>query len=351
MKNLLLLLFMVTCLNVLAQDDKRSMAIVDFLNIPGVSSPRISPDGTKLIYILSESNWKANKQISHIWLVKSDGKDAHQITFGPGGVSSPSWSPDGRWISFIAKRNDDKENQIYLMRADGGEGRRLTNQKTAVGSHHWSPGSKTIYFLANDTLSKEEEKAKELKDDVYSLDEDYKQKHLWTVNLKNSDVLRITEGDYSILNYDISKDGRRLVVHRGPNPLIDYYKESEIWIMDIDGSNPRQLTENKIGENEARLSPDGKQVLFTAFANEHFDFYYNDKIFLMAADGNGKSTVPLKDLPYEVQSAEWSTDGRSIYFIANMGSQSQLWQYELSAEKLSQITAGKHSVGQWEYQR
>jgi dipeptidyl aminopeptidase/acylaminoacyl peptidase len=327
------------------------MSIVDFLNIPGVSNPQLSPDGTKLIYILSKSNWKANKQISHIWLVRSDGDDAHQITFGPGGVSSPSWSPDGKWISFITKRNDDQENQIYIMRSDGGEGRRLTNHKTAVSSYQWFPDSETIYFLANDTLSKEEETAKELKDDVYSLDENYKQRHLWTVNLKNSEELRMTQGDYSILSYKIAKDGHGIVVHRGPNPLIDHYKESEIWIMDIDGSNPRQLTENRIEENGARLSPDGKQVIFTAFANEHFDFYYNDKIFLMPADGKDKAMVPMKDFPYEVLSAEWSADGRSIYFIANMGSQTQLWQYELSSEKLSQITAGKHSVGQWHYHR
>ncbi len=351
MKNPFLLLFMVICLNVQAQNDKKPMSVVDFLNIPGVSSPRLSPDGTKLIYILSESDWKANKQVSHIWLVRSDGDDAHQITFGPGSVSSPSWSPDGRWISFMAKRNEDKENQIYLMRSDGGEGRRLTNHKTALMSHHWSPDSEIIYFLANDTLSKEEEKAIELKDDVFAMDENYKQRHLWKITLKEAEESRISEGDYSILSYDISKDARRLVVHRGPDPLIDHYKDSEIWIMDIDGSNPLQLTENKIGENGVRLSPDGKQVLFTAFANEHFDFYYNDKIFLMPADGNGKAMVPMKDFPYEVQSAEWSADGRSIYLIANMGSQTQLWQYKLSSEKLSQITAGKHSVGQWQYHR
>ena len=349
MRNLLHLLLMITCLNVQAQNDKRSMSVVDFLNIPGVSNPRLSPDGTKLIYILSESDWKANKQISHLWLVKSDGDDAHQITFGHEGESGPLWSPDGKWISFLAKRNDDEENQIYIMRSDGGEGQRLTNHKTAVLSHKWFPDGETIYFLANDTLSKEEETAKKLKDDVYSLDENYQQRHLWKVTLKDTEELRITEGDYSILGFDISRNGQKIVAHRGPNPLFDHYKESEIWIMDIDGSNARQLTENKIGENGARLSPEGRRVLFTAFANENFDFYYNDKIFLMQAVENASVSVPMKELPYEVISAEWSADGGSIYFIANMGSQIQLWQYDLSTEKLSQLTAGKHSIRQWHY--
>lgn len=349
MRNLCHILLMISCLNIQAQNDKRSMSIMDFLNIPGISNPRLSPDGTKLIYILSESNWKANKQISHIWLVQSDGDDAHQITFGPGGVSNPLWSPDGKWISFLAKRNADEEDQIYIMRTDGGEARRLTNHKTAVSSYQWTPNSEMIYFLANDTLSKKEKRAKELNDDVYAMDENFKQRHLWIVNLKNAEELSITEGDFSILSFDLSDDGRRIVVHRGPDPLIDHYKESEIWIMDKDGSNAQQLTDNQIGETEARLSPDGKRVLFTAFANEDFDFYYNDKIFLMPAEGNGIARVPMSDLPYEVTSAEWSADGRLIYFIANMGSQAQLWQYELSSEKLTQLTAGKHSVVQWQY--
>ena len=349
MKNLLHLLLILTCLNAQAQNDKKRMSVVDFLNIPGVSNPRLSPDGSKLIYILSESNWKANKQISHIWQVKSNGEDPHQITFGQDGESSPSWSPDGKWISFIAKRNDDEENQVYIMRSDGGEGHRLTNHKTAVTSHKWIPDSETIYFLADDTLSKEEETAKELKDDVYPFDENYKQRHLWKISLEDREELRISEGNYSILSYDISKDGQRFVIHRGPDPLIDHYQESEIWIMDIDGRNARQLTNNEIEENGARLSPDGRKVLFTAFANEEFDFYYNDKIFLMPVDGDDKASVPMKDLPYEVITAEWSADGRSIYFVANMGSQTQLWQYDLSSEKLSQLTRGKHSIGQWHY--
>ena len=347
MRNTFLLLLLTTILN--AQDDKRAMSIVDFLNIPGVSDPQLSPDGIKMIYILSESNWKSNRQISHIWLVNANGQDAHQITFGTDGESDPLWSPDGRWISFIAKRDTSEEDQVYIMRSDGGEGRKLADHKTAVMSPQWSPDSETIYFLADDTLSKAEKKAKKVQDDVYAMDEDYQQRHLWRIAIVDGKATRITGGDYSIMGYELSRDGQQIVVHRAPDPLIDHYKESEIWIMDMDGSNPHRLTENEIGENGAHLSPDNKLVMFTAFANEHFDFYYNDKIFLMPAEGNGEVTVPMNDLPYEVIAAEWSADGRSIFFTANMGSQTQLWQYEPELKQLSQLTAGKHSVSQWLY--
>jgi dipeptidyl aminopeptidase/acylaminoacyl peptidase len=351
MKNLiLLLLFLALSFTVQSQSEKRVMSAIDFLNVPGVSNPRLSPDGTEVIYVLSESNWEANKQVGHIWRINADGSDDRQFTFGAKGESTPRWSPDGKWISFSAKRDDDEATQVYIMRKDGGEGMRITNHKTSVGSPQWSPDSKFIYFTAKDTLSKEEEIAKKNKDDVYALDENYKQSHLWKISLENKEETQITSGDYSIRSYRLSADGKQVVVHKSPNPLYDFYWKSEVWVMDVDGNNARKLTDNKIGESGARLSPDGSKVLFVAFANEAFDFYYNDKLFIVSADGKSKVMVPIKDWPYEVNSAEWSNDGHSIFMTVNMGHQLQLWQYELDSKKLTQLTKGKHSVTQWFYQ-
>ena len=244
--------------------------------------------------------------------------DARQITAGEG-ESNPRWSPDGKWISFTTKRNDDKVNQIYLMRKDGGEGMPLTNHKTPASSHRWSGDSKFIYFIANDTLTKEEEKAKKLNDDVYALDEDYKQRHLWKVSVDTKEESRITEGEFSIMSYDVSKDGQKILVHRGVNPLFDFYKESEIWILDGNGENGQQLTDNTIGEGGARLSPKGDQVLFTAGANQEFDTYYNDKLFLISLNQDPKAVIQMPDWPYDIFSTEWSADGNSIFVRANMG--------------------------------
>ncbi len=347
-KPTLLLALLLTIMTVSGQ--KKVMSIVDFLNIPGVSSIRLSPDGKDIVYVLSESDWEANRQIGHLWRVGIDGSDSRQITYGDEGQSNPLWSPDGKWISFIAKRGDEKVNQLYIMRKDGGEGMPLTSHKTPVSSPRWSSDSKFIYFIANDTLTKEEEKAKKMKDDVYALDENYKQRHLWKVSVETSEESRITEGEFSIMSYDLSKDGQKILVHRGVNPLFDFYKESEIWLLDANGENGQQLTDNSIGEGGARISPKGDQVLFTAGANHEFDSYYNDNLFLISLDQSPEAVIQTADWPYDIFSAEWSVDGNSIFIRANMGSELQLWQYQVSNKKLTQLTEGNHSIAQWNYE-
>ena len=332
------------------QNEKKAMSIIDFLNIPGLSNPRLSPDGQRVLYRLSESDWDANKQIGHIWITEIDGSDARQITFGKEGESNPLWSPDGQWISFVAKRYDDKVNQIYIMRTDGGEAMRLTDHATAVSSVKWSSSGEFLYFLANDERTKEEKAAKELQDDVFSLDEDYQQKHLWKADVPDGQETRITEGDYSILDFDESKDGSQIIVHKGVNPLFDFYKDSEIWAIDAEGKNGRQLTDNSVGESGARISPDGKRVVFVVFANENFEFYYNSKLFLVPADGRELPTIIDIDWPYEINSTEWSADGKSVFMSVNMGNQKQLWQYNLRSKKRTQLTKGDHAVNQWHYQ-
>ena len=48
-------------------------------------------------------------------------------------------------------------------------------------------------------------------------------------------------------------------------------------------------------------------------------------------------------------SAAWSNDGRSIYFVANMGVRSELFQLEITNGRARQITEGRHSIKGWLY--
>ncbi len=326
----------------------RVMTIVDLIEVPQLRSPQLSPDGSQLLYTLSAADWKANKRVSHIWRAEVASGEAVPLTNGEKGESSPRWSPDGAHIAFIAERGDDEAAQIYLLINRGGEAAALTEHETSVSSISWSPDGSHIYFVAADPKTAEEKKKDELKDDVFSFDEDYKQQHLFRITVALQTEERITSGDFSIRGYRLSRDGTKIAHHRTPTPLFDNSDEGEVWLMNADGGGAKQLTDNTVAEFGAELSPDGNWVLFRTDSNEVFDTYYNDNIFLVPATG-GTHRMLLSEMPHEVQNAHWAESSAHIYFAANTGIRSELFRVDVASEALTQITRGDHALSGWQY--
>ena len=163
--------------------DKRSMSFVDRLNIPDLRDARISSDGKQLIFLLFESDWKENKQISHIWRINSSGTGLQQMTFAALGERNPEWAPDSKQIAFIAKRESAKTTQAFLIQNNGGEARQLTHHATDVSNITWSSDGAYIYFMASDEKSEKFKRVEETKDDVYGFEENFQQQHLWKVSV------------------------------------------------------------------------------------------------------------------------------------------------------------------------
>jgi dipeptidyl aminopeptidase/acylaminoacyl peptidase len=325
---------------------RRRLTLIDLLNVPRLTDPQLSPDGRQIVYELAEADWKANKRVSHVWRVGADGSGLVRMTSGAG-EQGARWSPDGSAIAFYGKRGGDAEAQAYLIPNGGGEAKALTHHATSVSRVSWSPDGKSIYFTAPDPKSAEAKERDSAKDDVFAFDENYQQMHVWRAAVDTGAETRITSGDFSVLDYQLSRDGRKIAHHRAPNPLLGYADQGEVWVMDADGSQPVQLTKNDIPENGASLSPDGAQLLFLAAANERFDKYYNRKIFVMPAGGGPHKIVSPPNVSYEIERAIWSKDGKSIYFLANMGIHAELFVMPAAGGPSKQLTDGPHSIGAW----
>lgn len=327
---------------------KRHRSFIDAIEQAVVGDPQLSPDGKHILFTIDKADWRANRRIGHIHRINSDGTGQVQLTFGERGESSPRWSPDGRSIAFITRRDPDAHNQIYLLSVDGGEARRLTSHPTAPASLQWAPDGKSIYFLAADDKSAEEKEKDRLRDDVYAFEENnYKQRHLWTTSLEGK-TTRITEGNWSITSYELSADGKRVAMQRMPSPLLEFLDRGEVWVMDANGGNATQLTKNMVPEGNASISPDGGAVLFTSASNERGDIYYNDKLFLVPASG-GAAKILLPDVSYGVENASWSKDGKSIYFTANLGVHNEIFKVDVGTRQVTQISKGDHALGAWSF--
>jgi dipeptidyl aminopeptidase/acylaminoacyl peptidase len=326
----------------------RPMSLVDIINLPQISDPQLSPNKRQIVFVESDADWKADRRISHLWRVNADGTGLMQMTSGADGENTPRYSPDGSSIAFIAKRGAEPEavSQVFLISTAGGEARQVTTHATVVSNIQWSPDGATIYFRAADPKSDEQKAREKLKDDVFTFDEDYKQQHLWSAAVAAKTEHRITQGDYSVVAYSLSEDGKKIAFHRAPTPQIEDGDQSEVWVMDANGSNAVQITRNQVQESNAELSPDGSQVLFLSQANPKFETYYNRKLFVSSAAG-GVARVVMPDLPYEIDNASWSTDGKSIYFLANMGVHSELFLVPAQGGKPEQLTKGNHALTAW----
>ena len=104
----------------------------------GAHDPAWAPGGAVVALTLRDQ----------IWVLGVDGRDARTLVRWPSGKEvverDPSWSPDGRWIAFAA-RLDEQGFDLYLVEARGGAPRRLTATAGDERWPSWTPDGRLVF--------------------------------------------------------------------------------------------------------------------------------------------------------------------------------------------------------------
>jgi dipeptidyl aminopeptidase/acylaminoacyl peptidase len=91
----------------------------DLDHLLSVGSPQVSPDGKWVLYTVSRIDTTSDKRITDVWMVSWDGTQDIRLTYGvDSSVSEPRWSPDGKYISFMAERPGApkvKGSQVWVL--------------------------------------------------------------------------------------------------------------------------------------------------------------------------------------------------------------------------------------------
>ena len=77
--------------------------------------------------------------------MNADGSGQGNLTQHPASDSHPSWSPDGRKLAFVSRR--DGNSEIYVMNADGSGLRNVTRTPSNDLDPAWSPDGRAIAFV------------------------------------------------------------------------------------------------------------------------------------------------------------------------------------------------------------
>ena len=154
---------------------------------PGVDDYAWSPDGTRFVFVVSDSDSVAQvgpaakdrtpppividrfyfkeditgyltHKRSHLYLFDLATRETKQLTSGDNDDLRPAWSPDGKAVAFLSKRGPDADRtnswEVYVVEArPGAAARQVTRFEGAVDNPFgedriaWSPDGSRIAFL------------------------------------------------------------------------------------------------------------------------------------------------------------------------------------------------------------
>ena len=256
----------------------------------GVSSPAYSPDGRWVGYVSSASG---NGQ--ELWLWSVADQRATQLTNVGARTLAWSWSPDSRHIAFSNSLRGNYD--IYRVSIADGHVQRLTTDTRYDVQPTWTPDGSTVVYVRMDQ---------------WWVDHD-----VIAIDATTGSGARVIVSDRDWMDYRTGQEfGPGQVSPRGDLVLFRSYRNGWInwWVAPMDGGEPRPLAPEAADQSSqkpfrgyARWSPDGGSVVYTSNLR-------GNQVLRVASVEDGTVRTLFAPEMGIVANPAWSPDGSRIAF-------------------------------------
>jgi dipeptidyl aminopeptidase/acylaminoacyl peptidase len=341
-----------------------SISFEKWISLKNVGAPQISPDGKTVLYSITSTDWANNSYDSEIWMVREN-EDPLQLTRTNKGSSfGARFSPDSRYISFLADRGD--KTQLFIIDVKGGEALQVTKDDDGINSYEWSPDGKQIAYLKTEPESKDDKSIKERYGAFGIEGEEYRQSHLWLLNFNYDSVIlagqlpcynakdsaktpasgnqpcftlpkatRLTEGDFTITGFSWSPDGKQIAINRQKDPLINSSITADIALLDVSSKTIKTVVSNPVSDFFGRWKPDGSAFVYSSSNADTASFYYLNNRILIYDMATGNSKEIAQDIDENKSIVSWGNQ-RLVISITQQAKQ-KLYTVDPSTNKTTPI--------------
>ena len=283
---------------------KRKIVAEDLTRFHFITSPRISPDGTEVVFVDKRVGEK-NRYKTHLWRVSTtSGEEPTLLTNGESDAL-PRWSPGGTRVAFV-RGGKDRDPQIYLIDPNGGEAAQLTRfPEGSIRDLAWSPDGTMLAVVYRETipqLTREARKEREkdgsstppliVETPTYREDGDgyfgHARFELYIVDTKSGEHRRIFRGPLGIDGFSWSPDSRELAVvaNLDRQAAIRPWM-SAIYRVQVRSGKVTQLPGLPEGPKaEVHWSPDGRWLAYAGRLGRD-EMYSPENAHLWVVDANG----------------------------------------------------------------
>lgn len=345
-----------------------SIAFEKWLSLKQVGTPVISPNGKYIAYTLTSTDWTSNGYDSEIWLSKEGGTPIQLTRTSKGSSSSPAFTPDNQFISFLSDRGE--KTQLYLIPVDGGEALQITKDEDGIGGYEWSPNGRQLVYTKADPDSRKEKAVKERYGAFAVEGEEYKLSHLWLLPFNYDSVLlaglypcytgkdssnrkpdcykipvakKLTDGNFTVAGFSWSPTGTAILFNKQPNPLINSSLYSDIALVDISTKKIETLISNPSSDGLTEWAPDGNAFIYRSSVDDSIsNFFRNGRLFIYDLSTK-KSREIGADIDENKSIYTWNEKG--IYFGASQKMKTAVYRMDPQTGISKQLSVPLDNTG------